>query len=144
MKIHLATDHAGFEHKEALKKHLLELGHEVVDHGALALDEEDDYPDYVLPAAYAVAKDEDAVGIVFGGSGQGEAMCANRVQGIRCTTFYGGERGILEVSRQHNNANMLAIGARFVTVHNTLEVVELWLETPFSNDLRHLRRINKF
>ena len=144
MKLHLATDHAGFAHKEALKKHLLGQGMEVVDHGATELVPEDDYPDFILPAAHAVAQEEGNFGIVFGGSGQGEAMAANRIAGVRCAVFYGGGREVLRLSREHNNANMLSIGARFVGVEEMIECVSLWLAIPFSNEKRHIRRISKF
>ncbi len=144
MKIHLATDHTGVAHKEALKAFLVGEGIEVVDHGAMIVDEGDDYPDYMLPCAQAVALDQDSMGIIFGGSGQGEAMCANRVSGVRCAVFYGGTTDILTLSREHNAANMLSIGARFVGVEEMIECVSLWLAIPFSNEKRHIRRISKF
>lgn len=144
MIIHLASDHAGFTHKEALKAYLTEQGLEVVDHGALELVSDDDYPDFVVPAAVAVAKDQDSMAIVFGGSGEGEAMAANRINGVRATVYYGGPADILTLSREHNAANMLSIGARFVSIEDTIEAVRVWLETPFSNDERHVRRLNKF
>jgi len=144
MKIHLATDHAGFAHKEALKEYLLAQGIECVDHGAMSLDPEDDFPDYILPAAQAVAMDVENAGIIFGGSGEGEAMAANKVPGIRCTAYYGGPEEIVTLSREHNNANMLSIGARFVSIEDVLKIVSLWLATPFSGDERHIRRLQKF
>lgn len=145
MIIHLATDHAGFEHKEIVKEYLIGQGVEVVDHGATELLPEDDYPDYIVPCAQAVAADSDnAMGIIFGGSGQGEAMAANRTQGIRCAIFYGGSTDILTLSRQHNAANMLSFGARFLTPEEAVQAVDLWLSTPFSNEERHRRRLGKF
>ncbi len=144
MKIHIATDHAGFSHKELLKAHLLERGCEVVDHGAAALDENDDYPDFVLPCAHAVAADPQAKGIIFGGSGQGEAMCANRIPGIRAVVYYGGDHDIIRFSREHNDANMLSIGARFVREEELADIVDMWLTTPFSGEERHSRRLSKF
>ena len=146
MKIHLATDHAGFAHKEAVKAFLMnQEGVEVVDHGAIELIPEDDYPDYMSPCAEAVAIDpDDSMGVIFGGSGQGEAMCANRVSGIRATVFYGGTTDILTLSREHNASNVLSLGARFLTTDEAIQAVTLWLATPFSNDERHLRRISKF
>ncbi len=144
MTIHLATDHAGFVHKEAVKLFLLEQGLEVVDHGALTHTPGDDYPDFIAPAAAAIALDQDSMGIVFGHSGQGEAMVANRLNGVRAIVYYGGPAEILTLSRQHNAANMLSIGAHFITVEDTIDAVRLWLETSFSNDERHVKRLNKF
>ena len=146
MIIHLATDHAGFAHKEAVKAYLLaQQGIEVVDHGATELVEGDDYPDYVLACAQAVAADADnSMGVILGGSGQGEAMCANRVSGIRCAVYYGGPTNILTLSREHNAANMLSLGARFLTHDEVIQAVTLWLDTPFNNDERHVRRLGKF
>lgn len=145
MKIHLATDHAGFAHKEALKEYFISQGIEVIDHGAVTLVENDDYPDYILECAEAIADDlENSRGIIFGGSGQGEAMCANRIGGIRAVVYYGYSDEIIKLSREHNNANILSIGARFVTPEESIKAVTLWLETPFSNEERHIRRINKY
>jgi ribose 5-phosphate isomerase B len=144
MKIHLAADHAGFEYKEALKSHLLERNYEVIDHGNTKLDENDDYPDYVTDFAKAVAHDVESKGVVFGGSGEGEAMCANRIVGARAVVYYGGNKDILTFSRLHNNANILSIGARFMTVDEMNESVDLWLGVEFSHEERHIRRLEKF
>lgn len=144
MKIHLATDHAGFEHKEALKAHLLERNYEVIDHGNTKLDENDDYPDYVTDFAKAVAHDVESRGVVFGGSGEGEAMCANRIVGARAVVYYGGDKDILTFSRQHNNANILSIGARFMSIDEMNEAVDFWLGVDFSQEERHIRRLEKF
>ncbi len=145
MTVHLATDHTGVSHKEALKAYLLEQGVEVVDHGANEVVEGDDYPDYVIPCAQAVAADPDnSMGVIFGGSGQGEAMCANRAPGVRCALYYGGPTDILTLSREHNGANMLSLGARFLSKDEAIEAVMLWLGTAFSNDERHVRRLSKF
>lgn len=144
MKIHLATDHAGFEIKEYLKDQLAVLGHEIIDHGAGEYLEGDDYPDFVLPCAQATALDAESLGVVLGGSGQGEAMCANRVIGIRAIVWYGGNTDIVRLGRQHNNANMLSLAARFVSKENALEAVNLFINTSFSNDERHVRRLSKF
>ena len=148
MKIYLASDHAGVELKEKVKKFLIEKGHDVDDKGAHRFDPEDDYPDFILPAAEAVAQDAGSRGIVFGGSGQGEAMAANRVRGIRAAVFYGGRwvgsaDRVIRLSRDHNDANVLSIGARFVEFDAACRAIELWLKTPFSRDERHLRRIRK-
>lgn len=145
MKIHVATDHAGFVHKQNLVQYLNEQGIEVIDHGALELVEGDDYPDYVTLCAQAVAADPDeSMGVIFGGSGQGEAMCANRVSGIRAVVYYGGPSDIITLSREHNAANILSIGARFVSSQEAVDAVSLWLSTPFAADERHVRRLNKF
>lgn len=144
MTIHLATDHAGFLHKEAVKEYLLSIGMEVIDHGALELVESDDYPDFILPAATAVANDSESLGFIFGGSGQGEAMAANRVPGVRAAVYYGGPLDILTLSREHNNANILSIGAHFLSVKETLQAIRIWSDTSFSNDERHVRRLGKF
>ena len=143
MKILLATDHAGFEHKEALKVFLRELGHTVQDEGAFALDPLDDYPDFVRMVAKQVSSDPELRGIIFGASGQGEAMTANRYQHVRAAVYYGGNQELIKLSREHNNANVLSIGAKFVTIEEMKEAVKLWLETSFSGDDRHIRRIMK-
>lgn len=144
MKIHLASDHAGFEHKEALKAHLLEKNYEVIDHGNTNLDENDDYPDFITPCAKAVAEDVESKAIIFGGSGEGEAMCANRIVGARAVVYYGGSKDILTFSRLHNNANILSIGARFISAEEVYEAVDFWLAAEFSYEERHMRRISKF
>lgn len=154
MKIYIASDHAGFEIKEELKKYLPELGlgYEVHDMGPFSLNEEDDYPDFVTPLSIEVAKNPESFGVVIGGSGQGEAMCANRVLGIRAAVFYGQEDNavspdtfeIVKLAREHNDANILSIGARFVDMDEAKFAVELFLKTEFSKDERHIRRINKF
>ncbi len=144
MVIHLASDHAGYLHKEAVKKILEEQGFEVVDHGATELVVDDDYPDFIVPAAVAIAQDQESMGIIFGRTGQAEAMVANRINGIRAAVWYGGPVDILTLSREHNAANVLSIGAHFVSADDCIGAVKLWLETPFSNDERHVRRLNKF
>ncbi|MBP6857704.1 MAG: RpiB/LacA/LacB family sugar-phosphate isomerase [Candidatus Pacebacteria bacterium] len=144
MKIHLATDHAGFEHKESLKGYLLAHGYEIFDHGPEKLDENDDYPDFITPCAKAISISEGDKAVIFGGSGEGEAMCANRISGVRAVVYYGGNKDILKFSREHNDANILSIGARFVTAEESYEAVTLWLNTPFSGEERHIRRLAKF
>lgn len=145
MKIHLAADHAGFAHKEAVKLYLIDQEIEVIDHGAASLDPLDDYPDFMAPAAQAVAisNGEDA-GVIFGGSGQGEAMVANRIPGVRAVVYYGGSTDILTLSRAEDNANILSIGARFLTVEETIQAITIWSEIPFANDPRDVRRLSKF
>jgi ribose 5-phosphate isomerase B len=144
--IHIGTDHAGFEMKEDIKKFLQMKDFEVIDHGALEFNEDDDYPDFILPVAVEVSQDEHSLGIILGGSGQGEAMVANRVPGIRATVYYGEtgtEEDIITLSKLHNDANILSLGARFLSDDEAKEAVERWLETCFSNEERHARRINK-
>jgi len=149
MKVVFAADHAGFELKEVLKPFVHELGYEVVDIGAHELIPEDDYPRYCAPAARLVGENpREARGIVIGGSGQGEAMVANRVRGVRAAVYYGicdgaRDKGLDVVSlvREHNDANILSLGARFLSVDEARNAVACWLATPFSNDERHVRRI---
>ena len=143
--IYLATDHAGFELKEKVKKILTERKYDVKDLGAFKYEENDDYPDYIKMAAEAVAKDpNNARAVVFGGSGQGEAMVANRYKGIRATVLYKFNKDIIRLSREHNNANVLSLGARFLSARKAIKAVELWLATPFSGEERHARRIAKY
>ncbi len=184
MTIYLATDHAGFELKEKIKKFLSEKGYEVKDFGAFQYDEKDDYPDHVKLAAEAVARcvqgshpehregsqpvrppprrgrlaqgrdsspsqsgaqnDNGCRAIVFGGSGQGEAMVANRYKNVRAAVLYKFDKEIVKLSREHNNANVLSLGARFLSAREALKAVELWLATSFSGEGRHKRRIEKF
>ena len=142
MKIHLATDHAGLELKGKIKLHLTELGHEVIDHGAHEYDALDDYPDFIFPCAKAVAQDDQSRGIILGGSGQGEAMAANRIKGIRAAVYYNGPEEIIGLSRQHNNANILSLGARFMSEKEIYRIIEIWFDTDFEAG-RHQKRINK-
>jgi ribose 5-phosphate isomerase B len=143
MKIYIGTDHAGFELKEKLVASLKAQGHDVSDMGAHSYDALDDYPDFVRDVAKAVAGDLSARGVVLGGSGQGEAMCANRVKGVRAAVYYGGPLDIAILSREHNNANILSLGARFVDEDEAHEVVRVWLATPFGGEEKHARRIKK-
>tara|TARA_B100001758_G_scaffold166107_1_gene143382 strand:- start:837 stop:1277 length:441 start_codon:yes stop_codon:yes gene_type:complete len=137
----LATDHAGFELKEHVKKFLSEKGFEIKDFGALEYDALDDYPDFIIPAAKYISEHK-LIGIIFGGSGQGEAMAANRIKGIRAAVFYDGPDDIIELSKLHNNANILSIGARFVSKQKSEEIINLWLSTDFEKG-RHQKRIDK-
>ncbi len=144
MRLALATDHAGFQLKKFAARMLAQDGHEVVDYGAYLYDPEDDYPDFIRLAARDVAEDPDSrKAIIFGGSGQGEAMVANRCPGVRATVYYGGNQDIIVLSREHNNANVLSLGARFLTKEGALVVIRTWLATSFSHDPRHERRIGK-
>lgn len=144
MVIHLATDHAGFSHKEAIKTWLQAEGFTIVDHGAGNYDDNDDFPDYISLAARAVSE-KPAVekGIIFGGSGQGEAMVANRFPRIRAAVFYGGDVSIVPLSREHNDANILSIGARFLDIAKTKEVIWTWLHTESLPDEKYQRRNQK-
>lgn len=142
--IHLASDHAGFEHKEAVKEWLKSLSMEVVDHGAKVYDAQDDFPDFISLAAAAVSTaSEEAYGMIFGGSGQGEAMLANRFQNVRATVFYGGDMEIIKLSRAHNDANVLSIGSRFVDIEEVKKCIEVWLTTPVLVDDKYRRRNQK-
>ena len=144
MKIYIATDHRGYVLKEKIKQWLLEWNYECEDFGAHKLDLKDDYPDFISLAAQAVSKNpENSRGIILGGSGQGEAIVANKYKGVRAIVYYGGPEDIIKLSREHNNANVLSLGVFFLDEENTKNVVRLWLETPFSGDERHVRRINK-
>jgi len=142
MKIHIATDHAGLDLKNIIRDYLISKGHEVTDHGAHEYDALDDYPDYIFPCAKAVASDLESRGIILGGSGQGEAMAANRVKGVRAAVFYNGPVEIVKLSREHNNANILSLGARFMTEDEIYGVIQMWLDEPFGGG-RHQRRIDK-
>jgi ribose 5-phosphate isomerase B len=139
MKIALGTDHAGYEYKERIKQHLVEQGHEVTDFGTDSA-ESCDYPDFVYPAALAVAQDQCERAFVLGASGNGEAIVANKVPGIRCAVCWN-ERGA-RLARQHNNANVMSIGAHMVSIQQALEMVDIFLSTGFDGG-RHLRRIDK-
>ncbi|MEN9524126.1 MAG: hypothetical protein RL536_195 [Candidatus Parcubacteria bacterium] len=141
----LAADHAGFALKEAVKKFLQEKEYSVLDVGAHELKDADDYPVYMSAAAMKVAEDMSGGtrAIIFGGSGQGEAMVANRFPGVRAAVWYGGGLEIIRKSREHNDANILSIGARFVEEESAHKAILLWLETAFSGEERHKRRIEE-
>lgn len=163
--VFIASDHAGFTLKSVLIRYLNTFGYNIEDIGAHTQNPEDDYPDFITPCAHRVAEEnlrvaDSARGIIIGGSGQGEAMCANRVSGIRASVFYGPMRvnGVLDVEgshsedgydivrlpRRHNNANMLSFGARFVSEEEASKAARIFLETSFSNSSRHIRRLAKF
>ena len=146
--IHIGADHAGFSLKEALVDYLKKLNYDVVDHGAPFYDEFDDYPDFVAPVGAAVSDRPNTVkGIVIGGSGQGEAMVANQFPNVRAVVFYGNKifqgSDIIKLSREHNDANVLSLGARFISTGEAKSAVKEWLTTPFSGEYKHLRRIKK-
>jgi ribose 5-phosphate isomerase B len=142
--IHLATDHAGLERKEEVKAWLTEAGYRVVDHGAHEFDALDDFPDCITPAAKAVSAAPALTrAIIFGGSGNGEAIIANRYPGVRAAVYYGGDLSIVRLSREHNDANILSIGARFVGADEALEAVSVWLSTKVDPDEKYTRRNQK-
>jgi ribose 5-phosphate isomerase B len=145
MRIHLATDHAGLELSAKIAEHCRGLGHEVIDHGPVEFDPLDDYPSFCINAALAVRRDElagmDTLGIVFGGSGNGEQMAANKVEGVRAALVWSTETAAL--AREHNNANVCAIGARQHTTAEVMALIDVFLTTPFPGDERHVRRIGQ-
>jgi len=143
MIIYLGADHAGFFLKEKIKVFLEEEGHDVEDFGAYELDEEDDYNDFVEPVAKNISETPNAKGIVIGASGQGEAILCNRFGGVRAALYYGGDIEIVKKSREHNNSNVLSLGARFLSEEDAIKALKVWLETPFSDEERHLRRNNR-
>jgi ribose 5-phosphate isomerase B len=159
MKIAITTDHSGFEALKELGSFLQSLGHTTVDFGPTSFKPDDDYPNFMFPAARAVADGICDVGIIMGGSGQGEAMATNRIKGVRAALFYGpvvaktaiDAEGtisddpfeIVKLSRQHNNANVLSLSARFLTMDQMKQASKIWLETPITDTERHLRRIEQ-
>ncbi len=142
IRIVLATDHAGFELKESVKKYLLDLNYDVKDFGAFEYESTDDYPDFINPAAKFISENNNTMGIIFGGSGQGEAMAANRFKGVRAAVFYGGPDQIIELSRLHNNANVLSFGSRFIEPEHAIDLIAKWLSIEFEGG-RHQQRIAK-
>ena len=140
MNIHIGSDHAGLEFKERIVAHLKLHGHNVIDHGPHTYEPLDDYPVFCIPAAEAVAKDAGSLGIVLGGSGNGEQIAANKVKGIRAALVWSRETAVL--AREHNNANVIAIGQRMHSEEFTLELVDLFIGTSFPAEERHARRID--
>lgn len=159
MKIYIGSDHTGYDTKEKLKEYFVELGHVVEDKGAYTYDAYDDYPDFIRPVAEAVANNKESIGIILGGSGTGEAMCANRVEGARSALFYSealpkqaidikGQMSddtfeIVKLARVHNHANILSLGVRFLSIDQMKFAIELFIATPFSDEERHVRRVEK-
>jgi ribose 5-phosphate isomerase B len=145
MTVFFASDHAGFEMKNALLDYVKELGYDTEDCGAYEINPDDDYPEFVKRAAEAVSRDpENAKAIILGGSGQGEDMVADKFTNVRSAEYYGKNLDIVKLSREHNDANVLSLGARFLTLDEAKEAVKLWLETKFSGEERHVRRISEF
>lgn len=143
IRVHLGSDHAGFALKAKVAARLLELGHEPVDHGPATFVADDDYPPYCLRAALGAVAEAGAgsLGLVIGGSGNGEAIAANKVKGARCVLAHSADTARL--GREHNDANVLSIGARTIAEDEALRFVEIFVSTPFSGDARHLRRITQ-
>lgn len=141
MRIHIATDHAAYELKDALVAHLKDAGHEVVDHGAYSYDPDDDYPAFCLAAAQAVADEPGSLGVVLGGSGNGEQMAANLVDGVRCALAWNLETARL--TRAHNDANMVSVGGRMHPIDEALAIIDAFIAEPFSGAERHQRRIDQ-
>ena len=145
MRIHVATDHAGLDFSKTVQQHVAEQGHEVIDHGPTSYDPLDDYPAFCINAARAVARDREAgiesLGIVFGGSGNGEQMAANKVEGIRAALVWNDATAVL--AREHNDANVIAVGARQHTVDEALRFIDIFIQTPFPGEERHVRRIGQ-
>lgn len=142
MKVYIAADHAGFYLKKSLIQYLEIKGYEVEDCGAFEMDESDDYPDFIIPCAQKVAKDKESLGIVIGGTGNGEAIAANKVKGIRSAVYNSGKAEIAKLAREHNNANVLSLGARFITPDEAKRAVTTFIETEFEGG-RHERRLKK-
>ena len=159
MKVAITTDHAGYEALKELKVFLESMGHECVDFGPTTFEPEDDYPVFIYPAARAVSSGDCERAVIMGGSGQGEAIVANRVPGVRCALFYGPVLAkvavdadgtmsddpyeIVKLSRTHNDANMLSLSGRFLTIDEMKQAIKIWFATPFSEVERHARRIQQ-
>ena len=141
MRVHIGSDHAGLELKNSLVEHLKSSGHDVIDHGPHEYDALDDYPVFCIPAAQAVASEKGSFGIVLGGSGNGEQMAANKVKGIRAALVWSIETA--KLAREHNDANVIAIGGRMHSIEVCKELIDAFLATSFSNDQRHIRRIGQ-
>ena len=141
MRIHIGSDHAGLDFKNRIVAHLSAQGHDVVDHGPHTLDPLDDYPVFCIPAAIATAAEPDSLGIVLGGSGNGEQIAANKVKGVRAALVWSIETA--KLAREHNNANVISLGGRLHEEAFCLQLVDTFLATPFTNDERHVRRINQ-
>jgi len=145
VRIHIATDHAGLDFSRTLQQHLADAGHEVIDHGPLEYDALDDYPSFCINAARAVVRDQrsgvEALGVVFGGSGNGEQIAANKVEGVRAALVW--NLSTAELAREHNDANVISIGARQHTVEEAISFIDRFIQTPFSGEERHARRIGQ-
>jgi ribose 5-phosphate isomerase B len=143
MKIFIGGDHAGFELKEKIIKYLTEQNYSIEDMGAFNLNQNDDYPDFIIPVAKAVSLNKNSFGIVLGGSGQGEQIAANKIDEVRAIEYYGGNLEIVKLGREHNNANVLSLGARFINEQEAMEAIKVFLNTKFSEEERHERRLKE-
>ena len=141
MRIHIGSDHAGLKFKNELIEHLVAHGHDVTDHGPYEYDALDDYPDFCIPAAQAVAKDDSSLGIVLGGSGNGEQIAANKVAGIRAALVWSVETA--KLAREHNNANVISVGERQHSAQEVKDFIDAFIATPYTGEERHARRIAK-
>jgi ribose 5-phosphate isomerase B len=141
MRIHIGSDHAGLEFKNELITHLVAKGHDVTDHGPYEYDALDDYPDFCIPCAEAVAKDDTSLGIVLGGSGNGEQIAANKVKGVRAALVWSIETA--KLAREHNNANVISLGQRLHDADFVKQLIDTFIATKFPGDERHVRRIDK-
>ena len=141
MRIHIGSDHAGLELKNELVSYLQSKGHEVKDHGPHEYDALDDYPDFCIPCAQGVVADPGSLGIVLGGSGNGEQIAANKVKGVRAALAWSVETA--KLAKEHNNANVVGVGGRMHSIDECKKIIDAFIETPFTNDERHIRRINK-
>lgn len=141
MRIHIGSDHAGLELKNELVSYLSSQGHEVKDHGPHEYDALDDYPDFCIPCAQAVAADAGSLGIVLGGSGNGEQIAANKVKGVRAALAW--SIATAKLAREHNDANVVGVGGRMHSIEECKAIIDAFIATPFSNDERHIRRIKK-
>lgn len=143
MKIYFASDHAGFQMKNTLVEFIRELGFDAIDLGPEKFNPNDDYPLEIEKVGMEIFKNPEDRGVILGGSGQGEAIVANRFPNVRATVYYGGNEDILRLSREHNDANVLSLGARFLSEEEARHALKFWLETPFSGDKRHVRRLEE-
>jgi len=141
--IYLGSDHKGYELKEKIKLWLGEWGYTFEDKGPDHFDKDDDYPDYISKVGLAISGDTESFGIILGHSGQGEAIVANKYKGVRAIVYYGGPEELISLSREHNNANVLSLGASFLSEEQAKRIIKMWLETKFTNEPRHARRIDK-
>jgi len=146
MKIYIGTDHKGFRIKEKVKSWLLAWGYEVEDLGAHSLDPDDDYPDFASRVAEKISENsnsDEVRGILLGATGEGEAIVANKYNGVRCSVYYGGQEEIVALSRDHSDVNIFSIGVLFLDEDTLKKMIKLWLEKPFSGMERHVRRLKK-
>lgn len=143
MQIYIGSDHAGFEYKNKIIEFLKETFYEIKDFGPFEYNPDDDYPDFISQVANAVAENPESRGIILGGTGEGESIDANRHKGVRAVEYYGGNLDIVKLGREHNDANILSLGARFLSLDEAKYAISIFLNTKFTGDERHIRRINK-